>query len=442
MQNHHPPRSAQLRAVIVEFLNKRLTDKLEAIKGDGPEDQQRREHWRAKFEQAVWLGDAAKRVGQIQLVTHVLKATHPDPKISEATNLYVPPGQLSKTNLFGSHVLDEHFAPDVTGNAAALDVYGFLTEPYQTGTLLELMRAGDSDMLSALSDDQETAQKWMTAFASIDVPRCPKPTSHTLAKQLYWPVADDLHDDASYHLLAPLYASSLAHRLYQTLQDDRFSDEAKTAREARKAHLPSERPVRDYPNLAVQQLGGTKPQNISQLNSERRGQNSLLASLPPQWQSVDLKPLLGTESMFTRYKFRPAVKENLGALLAFLKTDPTRNVATRDRRAGYVDNLIDDFLQFTAEVRTLVPGWTCDSACRLPDSHARWLDPEGAAQADAELERTTPTDTHERISEAFANWLNAQLRDPLPMGDPEFDAWCKAMEEHILAEEREGLHDH
>lgn len=438
MQNHHPPRSAELRAVIVEFLNKRLADKLDGIKGDGPDEQQKRDQLRQQFIPATWLEDAARRAAQIQAVTHSLKPIHPDAK---GTNLYCPPRTLATLPVVGSHCLGDTFAGDVVGNAAALDVYKFLKQEHQGQTLLALAASGDVDLAHALSDDPAQAQAWMSAFASLTTPRG-KPTSHTLAKQLYWPVGGDLHDDASYHLLAPLYASSLAHQLFQTLQDDRFSDAAKAAREARKTGQTSERPVRDYPNLAVQQLGGTKPQNISQLNSERWGQNSLLASLPPQWQSADLKPLLGTESMFSRYKFRPAVKVNLGALLAFLKTDPTRNVDTRDRRAAYVDNLIDDFLQFTAEVRSLPPGWTANRACHLPDAQARWLDPEGTAQADAELERPTPTDTHERIAEAFANWLNAQLRDPLPLGDPEFDEWRKAMAEHILAEEREGLHDH
>ncbi|AGX88283.1 CRISPR-associated protein Csy1 [Candidatus Symbiobacter mobilis CR] len=426
------PRQAALRLLITDFLSQRLESKLEKL----PPDDPKRADLQRDFAPAAWLEDAARRAAQIQVVTHSLKPIHPEAK---GTNLYCPPDALAPVPVVGSHCLTDDFAGDVVGNAAALDVYKFLKQEHEGQTLLALAVSGDVDWAQALSDDPAQAQAWMSAFASLATPHG-NPTSHTLAKQLYWPVGDDLHDDAGYHLLAPLYASSLAHRLYQTLQDDRFSDEAKAAREARKADLVSERPVRDYPNLAVQQLGGTKPQNISQLNSERRGQNSLLASLPPMWRSVELKPLWGTESMFPRYKSRPAVKENLGALLAFLKTDPKRNVDTRDRRAAYVDNLIDDFLQFTAEVRTLEPGWSCNNKCRLPAEQAYWLDPEGAAQADAELGRPPPTDTHERICEAYANWLNAQLRDPLPMGDPEFEAWRKAMQEHILAEEREGLH--
>lgn len=438
MQNHHPQRSAELRAVIVEFLNKRLADKLDGIKGDDPEDepqrQQRRTELHQQFQPATWLEDAARRAAQIQAVTHSLKPIHPDAK---GTNLYCPPRTLASLPVVGSHCLGDTFASDVVGNAAALDVYKFLKQEHQGQTLLALAASGDVDLAHALSDDPAQAQAWMAAFASLTTPRG-KPSSHTLAKQLYWPVGSDVHADASYHLLAPLYANSLAHKVFQTLQDDRFSDEAKAAREARKAGQFSERPVREYPYLAVQQLGGTKPQNISQLNSERRGNNSLLASLPPVWRSMEIKPLLGSESLFPRYSRRPGVKAALRDLLAFLKTDPKGNKPTHQRRAALVDTLIDEFLQLRAELRSLPPGWSQQPDCALTDLHARWLDPTGCAQADAEFSRNPPTDVAERISAAFATWLNAQMRSPLLVGDDEFAVWRKEMLTQIEAEERES----
>lgn len=436
MSNPEPQRISELRAVITDFLQKRLDDKLDKL----PPDDPKRAELHHTFNSANWLENAAKRVKQIQLVTHVLKATHPDPKIDQATNLYVPPRNLVAHALVGSHVLGESFDDDVTGNAAVLDVYGFLTQKFQDSTLLELMRAEDSDLAQALSPQPEQAVAWMQTFAGIQVPRCAKPTSHTLAKQLYWPTGDDPHDDASFHLLAPLHASSLAHRVYQTLQDDRFSEEAKAARTARKEGLFSDRSVREYPQLAIQQLGGTKPQNISQLNSERRGNNCLLASLPPTWRSVDLKPLLNTESMFHRYSRRPEVRQLVKTLLAFLKTDPARKLETRQRRDVLVNGLIDEFLQFSAELRTLEPGWSQADNCQLGIADKHWLDPEGVELASASSGLGLPTDTNERISAAFANWLNAQLRDPLPMGDPEFLHWRHLIEEQIKAEEREGRH--
>ena len=434
MDQPNPNRVTDLRAVIETFLSRRLNAKLEKLKPDDP----KRDALSNEYGRENWLADASVRVKQIQLVTHVLKATHPDPKVYQATSLYVQPATLSVHSVVGSHVLGGRFRDDVTGNSAALDIFDFLTEEFQGATLLHMMQAGDTNLASAMTSNTSLAVSWMEAFARIDASRCTKPTSHTLAKQLYWQTGDDLHDDAGFHLLAPLYASSLAHRVFETLQDDRFSDAAKAARDAKKANTFSQRPVREYPQLAVQQLGGTKPQNISQLNSERRGNNSLLASLPPVWRSVDLKPLHHTESMFHRYSRRPEVRQSVKALLAFLKTGPKRNMDTRDKRAAWVQLLIDEFLQFTAELRGLEPGWSQEPACQLGDAEARWLDPDGVALTDAELDRPPPTDLPERISAAFANWLNAQLRDPLLMGDPEFLTWRSAMHEHIKAEERES----
>lgn len=437
MQKPDPQRVTELRALIADFLQKRLNDKLEKIKGDDEKSIASRKKELDRFDQTTWLESAAKRIKQIQLVTHVLKATHPDPKIDEATNLYVLPTDLVSHDFVGSHILGEKFDDDVTGNAAALDIYGFLTREFQDETLLDLMRSKDVDLAAALCNKPTQASNWMDIFASIEVPRCEKPTSHTLAKQLYWLTGDDPHDDASYHLLAPLYASSLAHHVYLTVQDDRFSEEAKAAREARKAGTFSDRPVREYPQLAIQQLGGTKPQNISQLNSERRGSNLLLASLPPIWRSVELKPLLNTDSMFLRYSRRPEVRQQIKTLLAYLKSDPARNVETRANRAEMVDALIDEFLQFSDAMCSLSSGWSQSTECRLSSAEKHWLDPDGVAQACADSDRPLPTDTDERISAGFANWLNAQLRDPLPMGDPEFLEWRKQMHEKIKAKERE-----
>ena len=432
MNDPNPQRVAELRALITDFLTKRRDEKLDKLDPDDP----KRDELQQQFIPAHWLEDAARRAGQIQAVTHSLKPVHPDAK---GTNLYSPPQDLPSLELVGTHCLGDNFAGDVVGNAAALDVYKFLKLSLAGRSFLELVCADDIDFAAALSDDTAAANDWMQAFASLTAPRG-QLTSHTLAKQLYWPIGNDPHDDASYHLLSPLYASSLAHHVFEVLQDDRFSEAAKAARDAKKADAFHERPVREYPQLAIQQLGGTKPQNISQLNSERRGNNSLLASLPPKWRSADVKPLLHTKSMFSRFNSRPEVRATLQALLAFLKADPQRNLATRNTRAAMVDELTEAFLQFTAELQTLESGWSQTPQCLLGDAECRWLDPEGVAQTDAQLGRAVPTDIAERISAAFANWLNGRLRDPLPMGDPEFLAWRKVMHAHIKAQEREGAH--
>lgn len=418
-------RQAALRSLVTGFMSERLNGKLENLADDDP----KRMELQLQFVPATWLDDAARRVEQIQAVTHSLKPIHPDAK---GSSLFREPSSLAALSEVGSHNLGGMFDADVVGNAAALDVYKFLKLTNQGRSLLDFAIDGDADFGAALSDDPSQAQAWMLAFAGMAEPRG-KFASHTNAKQIYWPIGDDRHDDAAYHLLAPLYPTSLVHRVYQALQEDRFSDAAKAAREARKAGEPHERPVREYLNLAIQQLGGTKPQNISQLNSERRGNNCLLASLPPVWKSAEVKPLYGVDSLFKRFGWRKEVRVLAGHLRRFLEGDPASNAKTRRRRDELVDALIEELMQFAAELGTLDPGWSADPQCDLSPAHRVWLDPEGfGAGFD---------DAADRVASDFANWLNAQLRDPLPVGDREFIYWRELAREQFKLEEREAAHE-
>ena len=425
MNTPSPQRAAEIRRVIDEFLLARLNGKLDKIKADdgAPEVAvAERNALHLRYDTTTWLGDAASRASHIQVVTHSIKPIHS--KIKGATNIYKLPTELLANSVVGSHALGRDFSPDTAiDDAKHLDVNAFLQCAFEGRSLLDLMLVDDIDLPAALSADPEQSSAWINAFTSITQPRG-KAASHTLAKQLYWLAGDNPADNSGYHLLAPLFATSLAHRVYQTINTDRFSDATKAARLARKAGEFSDFVLHDYPNMAVQKLGGTKPQNISQLNSERRGDNYLLASLPPRWKSADLKPLLNTDSMFHRFGRRPDVKAGVKALLGFLKSDPTANLGTRDHRDALVAGLAGELLVFAAELRTLPPGWSQLPHCELSSAEKHWLDPDGVASALDEAGQTTPGNTAELISQAFGRWLNRQLLDPLPMGDLEYAHWC------------------
>ena len=320
------------------------------------------------------------------------------------------------------------------GNAAALDVYKFLKLKSEDHGFLELAVKGDADFVAALSEDQVVGRQWAAAFAGLAAGRT-KVSSHTNAKQLYWLLAGDdqsAHDDHAYHLLAPLYPTSLVHRVYQQLQDDRFSEEAKAARLARREGKHHASPVREYPDLAIQKLGGTKPQNISQLNSERRGDNCLLASVPPVWKTAAVRPLLGVRCMFKVWGRRPSVSQQTRALRRFLENKPPANVETRQRVRAWVDALLDELFQFQAELLTLEPGWSQSEDCALPVAQRTWLDPE-EQPSDSPKE-----DTADAIAADFARWVNAQLRNPLPVGDSEFAEWRKQAQAQLQAFAREA----
>lgn len=422
-----PGRPAELRASMQAFLHERLEVKLKPL----PPDDPKRQALLAQFEFKTWTADAARRAGQIQVVTHALKATHPD---ARGSSLYRPPSALTQHPFVGSHCLDDGFAGDVVGNAAALDVYKFLRITHNGRTLLELMQAGDADLLAALSEDTAEAEAWVEAFTGIAAARG-GPASHTQAKQLYWLVGDDPCDDAGYHLLAPLYASSLAHEVFTTINEDRFGEPAKAARQARRDGAYSDTVIHEYPHLAVQKLGGTKPQNISQLNSERGGNNYLLASLPPLWEAREVGTPLRMENAIHAFGRLREPRRLVRELATFLKGDPASNMDTRNSVDAWLAQLIDELLHYGSLLQnTLEPGWSADAECKLLEHQQLWLDPH-RADDDADFAQMLNADAwSDRVCDDFAKWLNDRLSKALrqEMGDPAEAHWYKLLQDHLV----------
>jgi len=425
-------RVSEIRAVIHGFIAERLDAKLEKLSEDDP----KREVLIAKYEPDAWLADAARRIDQIQAVTHALKATHPD---ARGTSLYALPSQLPCcATAVGSYTLGAEFTSDVVGNAAALDVYKFLKLEIDGRSLLDSLLAEDEDALNALSDDIAKARGLRDAFVSLTQPRESLPASHTLAKQIYWLEGDVPTNDSEYHLLAPLYATSFAQKVYAVIQEDRFGEEAKRARDARRENKPHEGVVHDYPHLAVQKMGGTKPQNISQLTSERRGYNYLLSCAAPIWKTPDLPSLHKVSSFFdVTYGGRPDVRKTLSDFLRFLKTDPAPNKDTRNRRDAYTDMLIDELVQLAARYQQgWEPGWSRAPEIDLPWEERLWLDPYRSLLPEEEQFRKDWVwlDWPNQIGDRFGRWLNSKLEQYLPAGDVEFRHWKK----ELLLDESQG----
>ncbi|MBQ0754154.1 MAG: type I-F CRISPR-associated protein Csy1 [Gammaproteobacteria bacterium] len=414
-----------LRAAMEQFLGERLQRKLEKLAEDDP----KRESLQAQFQFSTWVASAAARASKIQLATHSLKPIHSKAK---GTNLYVLPADARFAGLVGSGVLGNAFSHDVVcDDAKHLDVYKFLKVEYNGQSILERALQGDGCLVSALSDDAVQAQEWVSAFAGLVQPR-DGAASHTRAKQVYWLVGDDPSRDDHYHLLAPLYATSLAHYVYLSINNDRFGELSEEARKARREKKPSDQGYRDHPNLAIQKLGGSNTQNISQLNSERGGTNYLLASLPPVWESTAVSTP-NSDSVFPRFGRRKNVRELIGNLRGFLNAGPDPVLATRQRRDSYLDALIDELVLFASELSMLEPGWSAKPECRLNEAEAFWLDPyrgdhDEAFQAKRDSEQWTADVRHR-----FANWLNHALQRGLPVGDVEYQYWSNYLKKKLNA---------
>ena len=437
-----PSEVVALRTLVDDFIHKRLTDKLDKLKDDeGDKRQQLIEEHRRE----AWVADAARRVNQIQLATHTLKHLHPD---ARGTTIYLDEAPCPDENLVGTHVLSkESRADDVVGNAAALDVFKFLKISHDGRNLLHRSLNADPSLAAAISADAEQSKAWLEAFAGI-VQAKGTATSHTLAKQLYFPLADN-----QYHLLAPLYPTALVHRWHQTLTKDRFGEAAKEARQARREHRGHPNGYREYPNMVVQNFGGTKPQNISQLNSERRGEAYLLPSCPPDWQSQGIRAPIRRASVFGKFgelARQPQVSVLLRDLRTYLdaRRELASNMQMRDARADKIDAILDAVLDYQDLVRSLPGGWSNDPKCRLDDVERLWLDVGHDGNTDGdEPDHAIPVPikqddeddsghaTHWRsvIAFRFASWLNAAISSKRnPMGDEEHQEW-RAVVRHAQA---------
>lgn len=407
----------KIRHTIIEFLQDRLQPKLEKLKDS---DMDARQKLLADYELKTWVADAARRVSQIQQVTHAVKFSHPDAKgssLSASGNTQAGPFTI------GSHTVADSLPPDVVGNAAALDVYKFLRMSVDGRTLLERSIAKDPALAVALSENEAQSAEWMAAFATLPQPNGPLAT-HKLAKQLYWPLGE-----GCYHLLAPLFPTSLVHVMWASIRQDRFSDEAKAAREARREQRDHPHGYREYPNLAIQNFGSGKPQNISQLNNDRHGENWLLPSLPPTaWNAQLIRRLFSTESILIRpFGKLPAVGELTGRLREFLQSVPKpeqNNLEIRNQRAELVTAILAELLQFAAEIQELDGGWSRDERCRLDEAERYWLDPKRAASDEEFAIVWQRGDWREDVCKRFGIWLNAEISTKeAPMAAPEAKAW-------------------
>lgn len=418
------PRSTLFRNSISTFINERKEAKL---KGSGDLESA------AKYDYTTWLTDAVRRSEQIKIVTHPVKATHGD--IKSATSINVVPTSLPQHKEIGTHNLGSCFSVDVAGNAAALDVYKFLKLEVESRRLLDWLQDNDADLLQALSPDPATANEWASAFKSLIRPAATL-ASHGLAKQLYWCISGEPANNAGFHLLQPLTSSSLAHSVHQDINDARFGEANKAARQARREGKHHDEQYRDYRSLVVRKLGGTKPQNISQLNSERGGVNYLLASTPPQWRQTKFPGLLRIETIFNRFRWHGSVPEQLKELATLLKSDPPKIKPTRSAREEIEQALGQSLAEFGLITRELfAAGWTRNPDCKLPLHEQLWLDPERCdlELRDSHLEEDQTFnaaflwgDWPAQVAQAFGQWLNAFLREQgLPVGDTEQVHWAK-----------------
>lgn len=372
---------------------------------------QERSELEQRYQTRAWLTDAASRAGQLNFVTHAAKFTHGDSKSSSMFSTATAcEGYLSTATLTKPMA-------DAVGNSAALDIAKLLQTECNGESLLDYLQRGDASILATLAEDDNELAQWMAGFSCALAPK--QLSSHKLAKQIFFPVRE------GYHLLSPLFSSSLAQALHQKMVMLRFSEESQAARKAQREKRNHHDPVILFPDTAVLNFGGTKPQNISALNSNRRGRVWLLSCAAPQWQNQD-KPPYGIKTLFSRGQLDRVTWQPRRQLIdLLLSAGERKSEVLRHKRNRCIDQIIDTLFNIAADIqRPEWGGWTLNSDCQLKMHQRLWLDPWRAEQdAQFRLEREN-SDWQNAIAEDFALWLNGHLRHTgLLVGKVEQQAW-------------------
>jgi CRISPR-associated protein Csy1 len=269
-----------------------------------------------------------------------------------------------------------------------------------------------------------------------------KPVTHERNKQTLWPVGSAISEN-SYVALVPLYPSALTHQIFQKINQLRYSEENKLARDNRKKKTAEQQAYVSIPDMGVTHLGGTKPENVGYLSSKQRGRNFLLPSLAPVLASE--KTLRLGKSQDSLFGPRLAGVCRFGLNQLYDVVNARKNVVSvRDERKEALDFiLVAVFKQAEHIQSTNPPGWSKDYQLTMPEKY--WLDP-GRAELEGEeafQQARNSSDWQQAICERFALWVNARLQKKFPnqliqFGDAQYTEWLREMEQAIKASQRAG----
>lgn len=397
-------------------------EKLSGVEKTEHAENQRaiREEINVSFRPSNWLTDASKRASQIQLATHAPKFTHSDAKASSvnAAGVKGVPGRV------GTHCVTNPTI-DVTGNAAALDVANLLLLSDGTEKLWQQLVNDNPEALQEFSTSDKQLNEWVEGLSSAI--NGGEYSAHTLSKQVYFPV-----DEGGYHLITPLFPTSLCHEIYELTKSARFDEVSKNARASRKSNSPSDDDVVNYIGVAEMGFGGSKPQNISLLNSQRRGLAYLFSCAPPTWQQSIRLPTKRKAALWTNYRWR--VRSRIKALNQFLdKVANYNNEKIRNTRAQMVTGLLEEWLTLVATIRQAgTPGWSLDSA--LPLHEQCLLDPWRRDPDESSLfnQAMDNGEWRKQVADDYGQWLNKALSSKKrDLGDVESDKWSTELNDML-----------
>jgi CRISPR-associated protein Csy1 len=394
---------------ILQFFADRKAAWLKAKGSPGATDEEKADLERQASERFAlenWLPDAAKRAGQLSIVSHPSKFSHPSAKTTAIIAKAKPKadGYLRTGNL--------EYALDVFGNAAAMDVYKFLSLPMSDSrTVLEHLEDDSQEAKALFRISSASYDELKEGFLSVKQSEGNKTYSDKLVRQVYFPVADN-----QYHLLSLLTPSGVITKLKTTVDAMRFSEQASEARDCRKNGKLHEAGYDDIPDLTVTGYGGSKPVNISVLNSQNNGKAYLLMSAPPTIEKRAVR--LPTKDFFSQSLRSWLFKDSMHELHKLMPLD-INNIKIRTAISNTIIYMTQMVVQVAIALRNTEAGWSTKEHYQEMDGYQRiWLDDVHLAERLEQSEWIKP------LVRQFARWFldtyeKVLSTDAITLGDQE-----------------------
>lgn len=332
------------------------------------------------FSLESWLPNAAKRADQISISTHPCTFSHPSARKNKngyVSSLIATSKRSNDGYLRSGNVNAE---ADALGNAAALDVYKFLTLNMQDSqSLLEHIELDSELARELLAIQSESYDVLKSGFLAMVQDRGESVTSAKI-KQVYFPA------DENYHQLSTLTASGLVFELRKRIDEIRFSESTKVARQCEQDNHISDVGYRQLVNITTIGYGGTKPQNISVLNNKNGGKAHLLSSEPPKLTHRDIQfPTVDFFSQTFSYYHSRDLFQALHRLFVSYQNDWQVRAERDEYYQAIIDRIIErmwlsrgvashQFNPVTTQLDKTQRIWLCADKEEIRNDEDNWLD--------------------------------------------------------------------
>ncbi len=347
---------------------------------------------------------------RILKATHVLKFTH-----SSASSDAFLLNEKSDDVLLSTASVKKELTLDMAHNNGALISLSRFLALQCNGTLIfDLIQQNNFCFLEAFKKTEKDLKQSMKGLSSLIEEREIK--TFDKAKQIYFPIKD-LASNSQYHLLSPLFSSSLEEEIKKALIDKKYLDSTKEVRKQRNGKKENQSLYHKiiyekFINIAVQSFGGEHPKNVSMLNANRAGKAYLLSCVPPTWESK-IKVPLHSESLFYAIPYNFYIQENVDYLRDFLLRFENLDLSVRDPRRmkhikRWVENIIDEVFVYIATIQNLEAGWSKIDNIQLKKEHQALLD---SYRSEDEFQTYFySNEWQDEVCKDFAEWINKKLR--------------------------------